>query len=115
MPNVVVEHSSNIKEVKSFIQLCHDHLLDSGLFKLNTIKVRPISFDDYLVAGEESKPFIVISVTVMPGRSHEDRSKLGDTLHQNVIELCQELNLNAATSVVIKETPEGLYFKQNPS
>ena len=111
MPNVVIEHSNDVKDTKSLIQLCHDHLMESGLFKLETIKVRTLAFEQFLVGGKSEKSFVVINLFIMPGRTMEQKAQLGQSMHQRIKEACQDLS--AATSVVVKETSEGLYFKDN--
>ena len=109
MPNVVIEHSKDIQNKKPLMQLCHDHLLDTGLFTLDSIKVRTIEFDEYLVGGESDKSFIAINVAFMPGRPEDKRLLLGKSLHSKVIEMYA--GQSVATSVLIEETPEGMYFK----
>ncbi|NQY99882.1 MAG: hypothetical protein HRT45_04330 [Bdellovibrionales bacterium] len=68
MPNVIIEHSKNIQETRQLMQICHDHLMESGLFKIETIKVRHQSFENYLVGGSSTQPFVVFTLSIMPGK-----------------------------------------------
>ena len=111
MPNVVLEHSKDIKETKPLMKSCHDHLMESGLFTLESIKVRHLSFEESMVGGQPDQSFLVVTVSIMPGRSQENKVKLGDSLHKRINEKCKELGYQLNATVCIKETPEGLYFK----
>ena len=113
MPNVVIEHSSNVTETKPLMDLCHNTLMESGLFQENSIKVRTISISRYLVGGKSGKTFIATTVSVMPGRAQEDLSKLGGQLQERMQSTAQELGLTSAISVLVEEYPEGLYFRKN--
>jgi 5-carboxymethyl-2-hydroxymuconate isomerase len=113
MPNVVLEHSRDFTKTDELMQLCHEHLLECRLFKPETIKVRTLKFEHHLVAGSKDKAFLGVTVRIMPGRTQEQKADLGHTLHEKIGEWLTEAGLSVSHSVLIQETPEGLYFKHD--
>ena len=78
MPNLIMEYSVGLPKrhsVPDLLAQTHQAAVASQLFKLDSIKVRAIPFDSYLVGGEE-KSFVHTTVTLLDGRSPEEKAAL---------------------------------------
>lgn len=84
MPHVTVEYSSNLEDVVNVRELVdglHQTMIDSGLFDIAAIRTRALPRHVYRIAdGNPDNIFLQVIARVRPGRTVEDRKKLGNSL-----------------------------------
>lgn len=84
MPHVTVEYSANIEpsvDARRLVQEIHETMINSGLFEIATIRTRAEPRDIYIVAdGKPENVFLQVIARIRPGRSVEDRKRLGGLL-----------------------------------
>lgn len=112
MPHCIIEYSHDLQikfKQSNFSHLISTKLIDSNLFDPNTIKIRAKQYDDYLVANS-SKPFIAISIKLMPGRSSTQLQSLATHIIKAI-----ESNLDFFVEITIEfmEIQPQFYFKNN--
>lgn len=80
MPHCVVEYSGNIPdrfEYRAFFKKLHQLMVDTGEFKLERIKSRFISHDNYYLGdGDQENYFVYLQISILTGRSSSLRQKL---------------------------------------
>ena len=110
MPHIVAEYSDNlhaaIAEAELLIHL-RQTVIDSGLFSPGAVKARGISYDHY-VLPEEAENFIHICVSILDGRSTEQREKLSQSVFRAVKEILPQAE---KVSVDIHEMKAQTYRK----
>ncbi|WP_396189280.1 5-carboxymethyl-2-hydroxymuconate Delta-isomerase [Flavobacterium sp.] len=112
MPHCVIEYSQDLQihfNQSNFSNMISKKLIDSDLFDPNTIKIRAMKYDDYLVANT-SKPFIAISVKLMPGRSKFQLESLATKILK-----CLESKFDFFVEITIEfiEINPQFYFKNS--
>ncbi len=84
MPHVTVEYSSNLEDVVNVRELVdglHQTMIDSGLFDIPAIRTRALPRHVYRIAdGNPDNIFLQVIARIRPGRTVEDRKKLGNAL-----------------------------------
>jgi|1048.fasta_scaffold15277_2 5-carboxymethyl-2-hydroxymuconate isomerase len=85
MPHCVVEYSQNIPDkvnFKEFFQKLHQIMVDTGAFKLERIKSRVITHNNYYIGdGNSENTFVYLQISILTGRELPLRKKLsGDAL-----------------------------------
>jgi 5-carboxymethyl-2-hydroxymuconate isomerase len=86
MPHIVVEYSDNLaNEIKSskITALLHKAVVDSGLFAPDAVKARSIGYSDYVLTGD-IKSFVHVTVSILGGRTVEQRKALNDSIFELV-------------------------------
>ncbi|MCE3231927.1 MAG: 5-carboxymethyl-2-hydroxymuconate isomerase [Rickettsiaceae bacterium] len=86
MPHIVIEYSDNLaNEVKStgLTKLLHQTVVDSGLFSPDAVKARSVAFSDYVLI-EGAKDFIHVTVSILSGRTQQQRKDLNESVFQTV-------------------------------
>lgn len=82
MPHIVVEYSSNVEaqfRSSNLLPKLHKAVEDSGLFDPQAIKARSLSYSD-IVLPEGAQSFVHITVSILSGRSIEQRQSLNDAV-----------------------------------
>ena len=86
MPHIRIEYSPNLECDIDFGRLCEvlrDAAADTGIFRLEGIRVRAFKCDHYLVAdGADGNSFLDISVRIRGGRSIDVRQSVTTTLFE---------------------------------
>ena len=88
MPHVVIEYSQPVTEtgdIEAILHLVHHKMIESGLFNAPDIKTRAYAADKFMV-GTKGKDgsFVHITVSILHGRTLEQRQTLADTLLDSV-------------------------------
>lgn len=110
MPHIVIEHSKNISEQvksKQILSLIHKKVVGSGLFRPEAVKARSIEFTEYCLP-EGANNFIHITVSILSGRSIEERSNLSQKLFKELEAHLPEIDKK---SVNIHEMEKETYSK----
>ncbi len=88
MPHAVIEYSANIHdtiEAAQLSELVHRAMVESGLFNAPNIKTRSYKTDDFHVGlAGRSGSFVHITVSILRGRTQEQREILASTLMQAI-------------------------------
>ena len=98
MPTCIIEYAKELEEVISIpglVESTHQTAYASGLFEEQDIKTRAIPFTYYQI-GREKKPFIHISLKILPGRTIAQKTSLS----QGVIENLKTLELSPISLTV---------------
>ena len=115
MPHIVVEYSSGGHgrfDIADLMQALHAAAAATDVMKASDIKLRAVSYDDYLVAGVRDG-FCHVSVYMLAGRS--DRQKLIVSERLRAI-LCETLPQTKSLSVDIRDMDPLAYKKRlNPN
>jgi len=88
MPHIVVEYSNNLTDSiqkSEILGKLHESIIESGLFSPDAVKSRSISYDDYIL-DEASNNFIHITISILSGRTTEQRLKLSESAYNTAIE-----------------------------
>ena len=99
MPHIVVEHSSILEtpmRESGLLPALHRAVVDSGLFSPEAVKARSVAYDD-VVLPEGAANFVHITVSILSGRSEEQRAALaGDlfTLAQKTLPVADKLSVD---------------------
>ncbi|MFP8966972.1 5-carboxymethyl-2-hydroxymuconate Delta-isomerase [Pokkaliibacter sp. CJK22405] len=75
MPHIVIEYAADQLDGRALLASAFEATLASGLFGREDIKARLIPCQDYIDGGGE-RPFVHVSVHLLPGRSSEQRYNL---------------------------------------
>lgn len=82
MPHIIVEYAEQITDgiqIDSILQVVHQSIADSGLFKANQIKSRAYPFRTFTNAGG-SEPYIHIQARIKSGRDAGNKKQLGEVV-----------------------------------
>lgn len=82
MPHIVVEYSASLKNEVSTSNLLtklHQTVVDSQLFSPEAVKARAMAFED-TVLPEGATNFMHITVSILTGRSQEERLQLNEAV-----------------------------------
>jgi 5-carboxymethyl-2-hydroxymuconate isomerase len=114
MPHIVVEYSAAGHagfDVAALLQSLHDAAASTGLMQAADIKVRALSYADYLVAGQRDG-FCHVSVYLLEGRTPAQKLALSETLRAAMAAL---LPKTRSLSVDIRDMDASAYKKRlNP-
>ncbi|MBN8994253.1 MAG: 5-carboxymethyl-2-hydroxymuconate isomerase [Rhizobiales bacterium] len=84
MPHVTAEYSQNLADnvdIRQLIQELHETMIGTGLFEVATIRTRAEPRAIYIVAdGRPENVFLQVIARIRPGRSVEDRKRVGEAL-----------------------------------
>ncbi|HEY1096477.1 MAG TPA: hypothetical protein VGF14_04485 [Alphaproteobacteria bacterium] len=116
MPHAIIERSDNL--VHDFIEhdidlvdIIHGVMMEVGLFDLNAIKTREITYDNFMV-GEKGQDgsFVHISIAILTGRTLEQRETLTSAILDATVEALKELEIDSIT-VEVREMEKVTYRK----
>lgn len=99
MPHCIIEHSANLS-CEQIFPLVFEGVLQSGLFEPDgsDIKIRAISYHDYLVGGIKSD-FVHIELKILSGISSQQKQTLAG-LVLDKLKLMQSLGSSITVEVV---------------
>jgi 5-carboxymethyl-2-hydroxymuconate isomerase len=84
MPHVTAEYSKNLADsvdIRRLVEELHETMVHSGLFEVSTIRTRAAPRDIYVIAdGRPENVFLQVIARIRPGRSVEDRKRVGEAL-----------------------------------
>ncbi|WP_061014912.1 5-carboxymethyl-2-hydroxymuconate Delta-isomerase [Photobacterium leiognathi] len=85
MPHCIIEYAKDLEtdiNINELMATTHYATFSSGLFDEEDIKTRAIPFEFYRT-GTTEKPFVHITVRVLPGRDPKQKDNLAEViLHQ---------------------------------
>ena len=86
MPHIVIEYAQSLDatlDLNALVKAVYDGAGRSDLFEPETIKVRAIAFQHYLVAGEVQS-FIHLRAQILSGRSEAQKKQLSQCLLEGI-------------------------------
>ena len=113
MPHLVIEYSIGGHErfdMTELMRALHTAAASTGVVQAPDIKIRAISYDDYLVAGVR-EDFCHVSVFLLQGRTPEQKLKLSESLRTG---LSRMLPRTKSLSVDIRDMDASAYKKRLP-
>jgi 5-carboxymethyl-2-hydroxymuconate isomerase len=111
MPHLVIEYSIEGHErfdAAELMRTLHGAAASTGVMQAQDIKIRAISYNDYLVAGIRNG-FCHVSVFLLEGRTPEEKLKLSESLRAS---LSKTLPGTKSLSVDIRDMDSSAYKKR---
>jgi|SRR5260221_175271 5-carboxymethyl-2-hydroxymuconate isomerase len=111
MPHLVIEYSIDGHErfdTAELMRALHAAAVSTEVVHARDIKIRAISYDDYLVAGIRDG-FCHVSVFLLEGRTPEQKLKLSESLRTS---LSKMLPRTKSLSVDIRDMDSSAYRKR---
>jgi 5-carboxymethyl-2-hydroxymuconate isomerase len=111
MPHLVIEYSIDGHErfdTAELMRTLHAAAASTGVVQAPDIKIRAISYNDYLVAGIRDG-FCHVSVFLLEGRTPEQKLKLSESLRTS---LSKMLPRTKSLSVDIRDMDSAAYKKR---
>ena len=111
MPHLVIEYSIEGHEhfdATELMRALHAAAASTGVVQAPDIKIRAISYNDYLVAGIRDG-FCHVSVFLLEGRTPEEKLKLSESLRTS---LSKMLPRTKSLSVDIRDMDSAAYKKR---
>ncbi|MPY26559.1 5-carboxymethyl-2-hydroxymuconate Delta-isomerase [Shewanella psychropiezotolerans] len=111
MPHCVIEYSAPLAEqidISKLVKATHQGAVDSGLFETSAIKTRAHRCDDFLIGDDPKNSFIHIRLSIMPGRSHEQKTVLLEQVYSKVSTLTAGVN---SVTMEVLDIDRQNYFK----
>ena len=108
MPHIVIEHSDNVDALAGeILRAVHTHVSECGLFDPQAVKGRSLSYQQW-VLPENALNFMHITVSILEGRTQEERAQLSAQIFQVAKTVAPELD---KLSVDIAEMVRATYSK----
>lgn len=112
MPHLVIDYTSDGHaghlDIPALMRAVHGAAAATGVMKAEDIKVRAMRYADYLVAGQRDG-FCHITVSLLAGRSPEQKLKLSEALRAAMSE---RLPQTRSLSVDIRDMDPDSYKKR---
>ncbi|HVQ66878.1 MAG TPA: 5-carboxymethyl-2-hydroxymuconate Delta-isomerase [Bradyrhizobium sp.] len=111
MPHLVIEYSVGGHErfdMTELMRALHAAAASTGVVQAPDIKIRAISYDDYLVAGIRDG-FCHVSIFLLEGRTPEQKLQLSESLRTS---LSKMLPRTKSLSVDIRDMDSSAYKKR---
>ncbi|RDV25462.1 5-carboxymethyl-2-hydroxymuconate Delta-isomerase [Alteromonas aestuariivivens] len=111
MPHCVIEYARPIEtqlSPSSIVSTVHNAALGSGLFSPAAIKTRAVACEYYLVGGKDAE-FIHVTLSILEGRSDEQKSALSVSILEA---LCALTDDSVALSVDVQDMNKSCYAKR---
>ncbi|WP_417454861.1 5-carboxymethyl-2-hydroxymuconate Delta-isomerase [Kiloniella sp.] len=109
MPHCIIEYAKPLENqiaVADLVKELFEGMVNSGLFNRSSIKVRALP-SDHFVNGSDKQLYIHTTIKLLPGRSPEQKEKLG----KGLLDIkTQALGDTAMLSVEVVDLKEA-YFK----
>ena len=114
MPTIKILYTDNIDisaKLDNFTKATHTKLVEIIATDIHTCRTLVYPCSDYRV-GLESKydAYIQLEIAILPGRSPKLRKELGQTLLQDLRELCKGNSVAIDFRVAVSETDTEFYF-----
>ncbi|PSU19869.1 5-carboxymethyl-2-hydroxymuconate Delta-isomerase [Photobacterium kishitanii] len=110
MPHCIVEYAKDLEtqiDLTELMTTTHFSIFSSGIFEEEDIKTRLIPYELYRTGATE-KPFIHITIRILPGRTEEQKDLLSEVLLHHVAAM---FNSDIAISVEIEDINQQSYRK----
>ncbi len=101
MPHCVIEYSSNLSAIlnlKEMMTIVQDVMVKSDLFDSDSIKIRAIKYDDYLISSRYLY-FIHIKISILEGRVISEKELLARMVQECFAEKIISLPIVLTTEV----------------
>ncbi|QLE85172.1 5-carboxymethyl-2-hydroxymuconate isomerase [Shewanella sp. Scap07] len=111
MPHCVVEYAESMQaqfNMQQIIHEIHHGVIASGLFEAAAVKTRGYAAPHAFVGHLEEGHFIHIQLTIMPGRSSEQKQHLMHTVYQAIAEYTQQVD---SVTMMVSDIDKPHYFK----
>jgi 5-carboxymethyl-2-hydroxymuconate isomerase len=108
MPHIVIEYSEVLQPfAKSVLRAVHQEVTDSGLFDAQAVKGRAMAYD-VVQLPEGACNFMHITVSILSGRTQEERTQLANSVFVAARAMTSEID---RLSVNIHEMEKTTYRK----
>lgn len=111
MPHCIIDFSANVDGhdvAEALTRACHSAMVASGLFEPASIKTRAHRAEA-AQTGEGTDSFIHVDISIMPGRSSEQKRALMDAM-ANAID-AMDIRASSLT-MEVRELEKAHYFKK---
>lgn len=112
MPHLVIEYAATLQQqldIQTLVRDAHQGAINSGLFNPNAVKTRAYACDNYVLGTGHVSNFIHIRISIMPGRSDEQKQQLTQAVWQAIA--TQVGNVDCV-SLEVAELHQPSYLKQ---
>ncbi|NRB22526.1 5-carboxymethyl-2-hydroxymuconate Delta-isomerase [Shewanella sp.] len=112
MPHCLIEYASPLAElidISELVNATHKGAIASGLFESKAIKTRAHGCDHFLVGEESSNLFVHITISIMPGRSDEQKKGLLTCVAEHLAPLTPKVQ---SLTIELRDINQQHYFKQ---
>lgn len=112
MPHAVIEYSNNLAQQVYDRQLTaavHQAMMDSGLFNIPDIKTRSFACSDWLIGAAQNMPFVHVTVSLMEGRTTEQKQNLTQAIFDQLLQLMSDV---PQLTVDIRDMTRATYRKR---
>ena len=110
MPHCIVEYAKDLEtdiDLTELMTTTHFSIFSSGIFEEEDIKTRLIPYEVYRT-GTTAKPFVHITLRILPGRSEQQKDMLSELILHNVVSM---FHSDIAISVEIEDINQQSYRK----
>ncbi|KAE8178248.1 5-carboxymethyl-2-hydroxymuconate Delta-isomerase [Photobacterium carnosum] len=110
MPHCIVEYAKDLEtdiDLTELMTTTHFSIFSSGIFEEEDIKTRLIPYEVYRT-GTTEKPFVHITLRILPGRSDQQKDTLLELILHNVASM---FHSDIALSVEIEDINQQSYRK----
>ena len=110
MPHCIVEYAKDLEtkiDLNELMTTTHFSVFSSGIFEEEDIKTRLIPYDIYRT-GTTEKPFVHVTLRILPGRTEQQKDMLADVLLHHIAAM---FNSDIAISVEIEDINQQSYRK----
>ncbi|MDF0533712.1 5-carboxymethyl-2-hydroxymuconate Delta-isomerase [Shewanella yunxiaonensis] len=114
MPHIVIEYAAPLREqldVNTLVHAAHQGAIATGLFNPKAVKSRAYACEDFVLGESDASTgsFIHIRVSIMPGRTDEQKQQLTQSIGQG---LSAFVGAVGCVSIEVAELHQPSYFKQ---
>lgn len=119
MPHILIEFSANVEtaiEPQRLVNAVHDAAVETGLFRISTIRTRAARREYYAVADKNPvNGFIAVTMRISPGRDLAVRSRLASDVLAAITALGTDAIVvpKLAISVDIEEVDASVAAREN--
>jgi 5-carboxymethyl-2-hydroxymuconate isomerase len=119
MPHILIEFSANVEtalEPQRLVNAVHDAAVETGLFRISTVRTRAARREHYAVADKNPvNGFIAVTMRISPGRDLAVRSRVASDVLAAITALGTDtiVGQKLAISVDIEEVDASVAARKN--
>ena len=112
MPHCIIEHSEKFSEIApELLKKAVEALEESQLFQPQDIKARSMAYAHSIVGGDLDAAFVHIKLTILSGRTQEQKQALTTALGEGISSLLKPMGTTSLT-VAVQDISRETYYKQ---
>ncbi|WP_076415377.1 5-carboxymethyl-2-hydroxymuconate Delta-isomerase [Shewanella sp. UCD-KL12] len=112
MPHCTIEYASPLAKLIDIAELVNDThkgAIASGLFEPKAVKTRAHCCEQFFVGEECTNLFVHITISIMPGRSDEQKAGLLKSVAEQLTRLTTHVQ---SLTIEVRDINQQHYFKQ---